>query len=61
LLREGFRADITVFNPNTITDTSTYEDPRRFPLGIEHVFINGKHVVQSGKQIGKSAGRVLRV
>ncbi|GAB4337899.1 MAG: D-aminoacylase [Candidatus Abyssubacteria bacterium] len=61
LLKEGFCADITVFNPRTIIDTSTYEDPRQFPIGIEHVFINGKRVVQSGKQIGKSAGRVLRM
>lgn len=61
LIKEGLRADLVVFNPKTIIDTATYEDPRQAPLGIEHVFVNGKHIVASGKQIGAKSGKVLRV
>jgi N-acyl-D-amino-acid deacylase len=61
LLKEGFFADIVVFNPGTIIDTATYDEPRQAPKGIEHVFINGKQVVASGRQIGAKSGRILRV
>ncbi|RJP64686.1 MAG: D-aminoacylase [Candidatus Abyssobacteria bacterium SURF_17] len=61
LLKEGFCADVVAFNPKTIIDTSTYENPRLFPTGIEHVFINGKHVASSGKQIGAKTGKILRI
>ncbi|RJP14346.1 MAG: D-aminoacylase [Candidatus Abyssobacteria bacterium SURF_5] len=61
LLREGYHADVVVFNPDTIIDTATYEEPRQAPIGIEHVFINGKHAVAAGKQTGSRSGKVLRV
>ncbi len=61
LIKEDFRADVVVFNPKTILDTATYEEPRQAPIGIEHVFINGKHVVASGKQVSAKSGKVLRV
>jgi N-acyl-D-amino-acid deacylase len=61
LIREGFRADLVIFDPERIIDTATYEAPRQFPEGIEHVFINGVHVVSRGEQIGTGSGMVLRI
>lgn len=59
-LREGFWADVVVFDPDTIADTATYEDPRRFPKGIEYVIVNGRVVVDQGHHTGVPAGQVLR-
>lgn len=59
-LREGYWADVTVFDPDTIADTATYEDPRRFPEGIEYVIVNGRVVVDRGRHTGVPAGQVLR-
>lgn len=59
-IREGAFADITVFNPDTVIDTSTYENPRQHPIGIEHVFVNGVHAVRDGRETGNLAGRALR-
>jgi N-acyl-D-amino-acid deacylase len=61
LIREGFRADLVIFDPERIIDTATYEVPRQFPEGIEHVFINGSHVVRSGEQVSTGGGMVLRI
>jgi N-acyl-D-amino-acid deacylase len=60
LLREGYCADITVFDPATIADRATYEDPHRYPLGISTVIVNGVVVVESGEHTGALQGRVLR-
>jgi N-acyl-D-amino-acid deacylase len=60
VLRDGAFADITVFNPETVIDRSTFENPRQFPLGIEHVFVNGVHAVRGGLETGNLAGRALR-
>jgi N-acyl-D-amino-acid deacylase len=59
-LREGYRADITVFDPATIIDHATYEDPHRYPSGISTVIVNGIVVVESGQHTGALPGRVLR-
>jgi len=61
VIREDAYADITIFNPNTVVDKSTYENPEQFPEGIEYVLINGKVVVDKGlhrKEV--LAGKVLR-
>jgi len=60
LLREGFRADVVVFDPKTVTDKATYQNPHQFPEGIEHVLVNGKVVVERGTHTGVLAGRILR-
>lgn len=60
VLREGAFADITVFNPDTVIDRSTYSHPRAFPEGIEHVFVNGVAAVRNGRETGNLAGRALR-
>jgi N-acyl-D-aspartate/D-glutamate deacylase len=60
LLREGYRADVTVFDPATIIDRATYEHPHRYPLGISTVIVNGAIVVDGGQHTGALPGRVLR-
>jgi N-acyl-D-aspartate/D-glutamate deacylase len=60
LLREGYHADITTFDPATIIDRATYDDPHRYPAGIGTVVVNGSVVVDSGEHAGTLPGRVLR-
>ncbi|MEZ4523071.1 MAG: amidohydrolase family protein [Thermomicrobiales bacterium] len=60
VLAAGAFADITVFNPDTVIDTSTYAEPVNFPIGIEHVFVNGEHAVAGGRETGNLGGRALR-
>jgi N-acyl-D-amino-acid deacylase len=59
-VKPGYRADITVFNPDTVEDTATYEDPRRHPTGISHVIVNGRLTAQDGVHLGIRAGQVHR-
>jgi len=58
-LKKGYFADITIFNPKTIIDKATFENPYQYPEGIEYVIINGKIVVEKGKHTGVMAGTVL--
>ncbi len=60
LLREGMYADITIFDPSTIIDVGTYTNPRQFPLGIEYVIVNGRLVLEKGKQRDVLPGTVLK-
>ena len=60
VLRPGFKADITVFNPDTVRDVSTFEDPTHYSRGIEHVFVNGKAVVSGGKITAERPGQAVR-
>jgi dihydroorotase len=60
-LRAGADADITVFDPATARDASTYTDPARPSLGIRYVLVNGAVVVRDGRvQAGIAAGREIR-
>jgi N-acyl-D-amino-acid deacylase len=58
-LANGFLADIVVFDPQSVASNATYEDPRRFPTGIDHVIVNGVVVVQDGQHTGALPGRVI--
>ncbi len=60
LVRPGMRADITVFDPDTVIDKATYQDPHQFPEGIEYVVVNGRVTVDKGKYTGALAGKTLR-
>lgn len=60
LLREGMFADVTIFNPRTVIDRATFENPNQYPVGIEYVLINGKLSVDKGQHTKVLAGRVLR-
>jgi len=59
LLKEGFFADIVIFNPDTIIDTATYDNPRQFPVGIEHVIVNGKIALENGHCTGTTSGYAI--
>ena len=60
MLKENYRADIVVFDPETIIDKSTFEDPHQYPEGIEFVIINGTFAVEEGDFTGNGKGMVLR-
>lgn len=60
LLRPGMCADITIFNPETVIDRATYQDPVQFPEGVEYVIVNGEVTVEDGEHTGVRAGHVLR-
>jgi len=60
LLREGFKADITVFDPDKVKDEATFIDPHRFPTGIPYVIVNGTIVVDKGTHTGALPGEALR-
>ena len=59
-IREGFKADLVVFDPQTVADRSTFRNPRRMAAGIDEVMINGVRVVARGAFRPSAAGRVLR-
>ena len=59
-LRVGARADITVFNPKTIQDAATFDEPHQFAVGIQHVLVNGRLALKNGEQTDALAGRILR-
>jgi len=59
LLKVGWRADVTVFDPKTVDDRATFERPREYPAGIEYVLVNGVPVIERGEHTGKRPGRVL--
>jgi N-acyl-D-aspartate/D-glutamate deacylase len=58
-LKEGAWADVTIFNPATVIDKATFENPHQFPVGIEYVIVNGVMTVERGRHTGALAGRVL--
>ena len=60
LLREGFRADITLFDPDRVRDEATFTDPHRFASGIPYVVVNGRVVVDRSEHTGALPGRALR-
>jgi N-acyl-D-amino-acid deacylase len=59
-IAEGAFADVAVFNPATIRDLATYENPHQFSVGVEHVLVNGVLVLRSASLTGEKPGRVLR-
>ena len=60
LVRPGLVADLVVFDPATVLDTATAEDPEQPPRGLPHVLVNGRFAVRDGAYTGARAGRVLR-
>lgn len=60
LLKEGFYADLTTFDPETIIDRGDYQNPAQPPAGIPYVICNGKVVVSQGKVTGAGSGKLLR-
>jgi N-acyl-D-amino-acid deacylase len=60
LLREGFKADIVVFDPDRVKAMATKEEPKQYPVGIDHVIVNGQVVIDDGDNTGALPGRALR-
>ena len=59
-LKVGYYADIVVFDPTTIQDKATFEDPLQFAEGVEHVFVNGVQVLSDGEHTGNFPGRYVK-
>ena len=59
-LEEGLAADVTVFDPETIIDRSTWDEPQLFAVGVEHVIVNGTSVLRDGEMTGQAPGRIAR-
>lgn len=60
LIRPGMYADLTIFDPATVIDRSTYTEPFQDNVGIEYVIVNGTVVLDRGKHTQSRPGRVLR-
>lgn len=60
MIKEGFRADLVVFDPETISDRATFKDPHQFPEGIDMVVVNGKTAVCRGALTGARPGMILK-
>lgn len=60
LIQEGYWADVTLFNPETVIDKATFEDPHQYPVGIPYVIINGVIALDNGEHTNSRSGMVLR-
>jgi N-acyl-D-amino-acid deacylase len=60
VLKQGMWADVVVFDPETVRDVATFDDPNRLSEGMEYVLINGVPVIENGKMTGALPGKVLR-
>jgi N-acyl-D-amino-acid deacylase len=59
-LKEGFFADLAIFDPEKIRDNATYDEPQQYATGMIHVFVNGDQVLLDGEHTGAKPGRVVR-
>ena len=59
LLREGKKADMTIFNAEKVIDKATFENPHQYPEGIEYVIVNGNVVLDKGQHLGTKPGKIL--
>ena len=60
MLKVGMRADITIFNPETVIDRATFEKPHQYPEGVDFVIVNGILAVNKGECQDVRSGMVLR-
>ena len=60
LIKEGYYADVAIFDPKTILDKATFEDPHQYAVGVISVIVNGEIVIDQGVHNGNKPGRVLR-
>jgi len=54
------KADLVIFDPETIGDRATFDDPYQYAVGISHVLVNGTAVIEEGRHTGALPGRALR-
>ncbi len=60
LLREGYYADIVIFDQKTVGDRATFENPHQVSVGVHHVLVNGIAVIEKGKHTGAKPGQIVR-
>ncbi|CAM5300165.1 D-aminoacylase OS=Streptomyces cyaneofuscatus OX=66883 GN=G3I52_23790 PE=4 SV=1 [Streptomyces cyaneofuscatus] len=60
LVREGYRADLVLFDPRTVAAGSTFDEPRMLPAGIPYVLVDGRFVIEDGRRTAVLAGRAVR-
>ena len=60
LILDGWQADLVVLNPDTVAARATFQEPDRYPIGIEYVIVNGEIVVEGGGHNGRLCGRVMK-
>lgn len=60
LIKEGYWADVTLFNPETVIDKATFEQPHQYPEGIPYVIVNGVVALDNGQHTSSRTGKVLR-
>ena len=58
-LKVGYYADLVIFDPDTIQDHATFENPHQYATGVEHVWVNGGHVLKNGEATGVLSGRAV--
>ncbi|MFQ6676322.1 MAG: amidohydrolase family protein [Fidelibacterota bacterium] len=59
-LKEGYKGDVVVFDPEAIRDNATYRDPHQYSTGVIHLFVNGVQVLKNGRHTGALPGRFVR-
>jgi len=59
VLRAGMKADIAIFDPNTVRDTATFEKPHSYAEGVDYVLVNGQVAFEGGKMTTARPGRIL--
>ena len=59
VLREGMKADIAIFDPRTVADRATFEQPHQYAVGVTHVIVNGQVVFENGAMTAARPGRIL--
>lgn len=59
-LKEGYFADVVVFDPAAIADKATFTQPHQYAVGMRHVFVNGGHVIRDGEHTGAKPGRFVK-
>jgi N-acyl-D-amino-acid deacylase len=59
LIKEGYFADLVVFDPETTADRATYDNPHQYSTGVKHVLVNGVRVIENGEHTGAKPGRAL--
>ena len=59
LVKNGYKADIAIFNPDTISEKATHSDARQYSTGTEYVIVNGKISIEKGEYTGVLNGKLL--
>ena len=60
VLKQGMWADVVIFDPNTVKDVATFDNPNQLSQGMEYVLVNGVPVIDQAKMTGAKPGKVIR-